>query len=186
MRAFAMFLLLLTTFGTALADGKFFRSKLIEAEPTIPFQRAVLKFDGREQIMLVESTLSGPQGDYGWVIPLPAKPSYVKAVNPAFVQQSFNLAKPTVRSGRGLEPAFAVGVVILAVVALTSGLRYRKRELGMRILLFFLEMTFLFLGFYLFFPVFAKAEYAAATKSAGGMADAAERSWTRIEDFGRV
>lgn len=179
MRAFATFLLLIGLLGSVLADGKFFRNKLVEAEPSIPFQRAVLKFDGREQIMLVESTLSGQVGNYGWVIPLPTKPSYVKAVNPAFVEQSFAKAKPVIRRGSSIDPITMVCMFLFALVALTSGLRYKKRELGTRLLFFGLEVGLLFLAFAVFYPVFAQSREG----SKADMATSAQRS---VEDLGRI
>ena len=84
---------ILTLASSVFADGTYFAEKnLKEAKPKIPAQRAVLKFDGKEQIMLIESTLDGPQGTYSWVIPLPAKPTYLKSVNPVYVSQSFDRA----------------------------------------------------------------------------------------------
>lgn len=181
MRVLAVLLLLATCFTSALADGKFFRNQLIEAEPTIPFQRAVLKFDGREQIMLVESTLKGPQGDYGWVVPLPSKPSYVKAVNPAYVEESFRQVMPPIQSGRGIEPVVAVGIVLFALIALTSGLRYKNRELGTRILFFGMEVGILLIVAMFLFPVFAQAKLAAAADAASASAKGAN-----VESLGTV
>ncbi len=180
MRTFVVFALLLLGLTSVLADGKFFRQRLIEAEPTIPFQRAVLKFDGKEQVMMVESNLSGPQGAYGWVIPLPAKPSYVKAVNPAYLEGSFNLVKPRIQGSREIDPASVVGPIIFTLIVLTAGLRYRKHGLGMRIFYFALELAAMFIAFMVLFPVFANAESGRRAASAAAMDRAVVQSLGQV------
>lgn len=180
-RWLAVFVLLLVGLGSAFADGKFFRQRLIESEPSIPFQRAVLKFDGKEQVMMVESNLSGPQGTYGWVIPLPTKPSYVKAVNPAYLEQSFNLVKPQILGSREIEPSAVVAALVFTLIVLSSGLRYKKHGLGMRVFYFAAEFALLFIIYMILFPVFASSKMAARSNAA--MAEAAKGI---AEDLGQI
>ncbi|MBC8063612.1 MAG: DUF2330 domain-containing protein [Chlorobia bacterium] len=175
-----LFVLALAT-SFSFGDGKFFGKRLVEARPTIPFQRAVLKFDGREQIMLVESSLSGPEGTYGWVVPLPKKPSYVKAVNPAYIEASFKYVKPRVQTSQGFPFAGLVLAIVYAVVVLTSGLRHRDQGLGTRILYFFLEGGIPLLLCAVLFPVFAQSKESA--KKGAAMAEMAKAN---VESLGTI
>lgn len=194
--AIARLWFILTLFGSlcvnALADGTFFREMpsptqdVVEIKPTIPFQRAVLKFDGREEIMLVESTLDGPSGTYGWVIPLPTRPSYVKAVNPAYIEQSFGLVKPPIRHADGDPRPLLALATFFAVIVLTSGLRHRKRELGTRVLFFALEaaiapvLYFIFFANHFFTPTLEDATAAAA------MPNSATEKSVDVESLGTI
>lgn len=57
-----------------LADGKMYMEKVL---PDIPYQRAIIMFDGGEQTMVLQSKYSEPTStasDMGWVIPLPSVP----------------------------------------------------------------------------------------------------------------
>jgi Uncharacterized protein conserved in bacteria (DUF2330) len=174
-------LLFLVLLSVANADGKFFRPKLQEATPTIPYQRAVLKFDGYEQVMLVESTLNGPPATYGWVIPLPKKPSYVKAVNPAYIDASFKYVKPRIETQSEFPFAGLVVAILYAAIALTSGLRHRGREAGMRILFFILETMLPLVLCVVLFPVFAQSKSSAMEAAA-----VAEMNKVDVESLGTI
>ena len=171
-------LLALTTL--ALPDGTYFRQERVEVDPIIPTQRAVLKFDGREQIMLVESELSGPEGTYGWVIPLPSKPSYVKAVNPVYIDGSFRQAKPYIRSDAELSIVWILLAIAFSAVALTSAWRHRNESKGRKLFMFCLEIALPIVLCAVFFPVFASAKDS-AKKSAG---DASSASVESLGDIG--
>jgi hypothetical protein len=114
---------------------------LQEAPSRIPLQRAVIKFDGREQITLIESTINGPAGTYGWVVPLPKKPSYVKAVKPDYIAGTFQHVNPPVRQ-LASEDTFSLLLCGLLATALflTAGLRYRRFDSHVRILMFIGEL----------------------------------------------
>lgn len=182
--------------ATAGADGTFFRTRsnnfsVGEARPTIPFQRAVVKFDGQEEIMLVESVLNGPTGTYGWVVPLPTRPSYVKAVDPMYTSQSFTAVKPPVKTEKpaGLE-ALGLGALLLAAVALTSGLRYRNRPLASRIMFFSSEVVGLAVVGMVLLPMFSPNRSAGmyfAEAGKGGDAAAAKSSrGLNVESLGTI
>lgn len=113
-----------------LADGTYFKQKSIqEVAPSIPFQRALIKYDGKYQSLFIESTLKGPKGQYSWVVPLPKKPLFVKAVKPSYIEAAFSQAKPAI-------PNYAPRPLLLPILAsllatalfLSAGYRYRNHD----------------------------------------------------------
>ncbi|MHC4473770.1 MAG: DUF2330 domain-containing protein [Planctomycetota bacterium] len=60
--------------AAARADGKFFAGDRVP--PDLPYQRALLRFDGAEETLLLQSKYEGqgPVVDFGWVVPVPAVP----------------------------------------------------------------------------------------------------------------
>ena len=67
------------------ADGVFIpqaRKKL----PDIPFQRAIVKYREGTEALIVESSLSGKGGDYGWLIPVPSPPKKFEKVSPGLLK----------------------------------------------------------------------------------------------------
>jgi len=56
----------------AHADGKFYSDRI---PPELPYQRAIVTFDGARETLLVESKLEAKEGErFGWVVPVPSVP----------------------------------------------------------------------------------------------------------------
>ncbi len=75
--SFLIFLLVLLAAGVpALADGKFYGSE--EIIPQIPYQRALLLFDGEQETLVLQSKYeledSSTADSLGWVVPVPSVP----------------------------------------------------------------------------------------------------------------
>jgi len=73
----AVIIVLLVSSGLALADGKMYYREVIP--PKIPFQRALLMYDGKQETLLVQSRYQLNPSDtssplLGWVVPVPAVP----------------------------------------------------------------------------------------------------------------
>jgi len=69
-----------------LADGKYFPEKAYKVAPAIPAQRAILVYrDGIEKLT-IESSLDGKGHEFGWVIPLPSRPTEFKEVSPGLIR----------------------------------------------------------------------------------------------------
>lgn len=108
--------------------------ELVEARPAIPVQRAVVKWDGELETMIVESTLAAPRGRYGWVVPVPVRPEFVRAVKPEYVSQSFAQVGVPVKRLSTKDPTTAlIFAAAISVLLLTAGLRYRNLEVGWRL-----------------------------------------------------
>lgn len=167
-------LIFLTVSALCLGDGMVIHGKniatanpppftMIEAQPKIPVQRAVLKFDGREEILTIESVIDGPAGKYGWVVPLPTQPTYVKAVRPEYIANSFTEVKPRVLPIEPHDNKLSMLLNgLLCAALLTAGLRYRRQEPGIRVFLFFAE---LFGGLLLINWIMAKPQEEGAMKA---------------------
>lgn len=57
------------------ADGKHFPEKAYKKAPAIPSQRAILVYKDGIEKLTIESALEGKGQEFGWVIPLPSKPT---------------------------------------------------------------------------------------------------------------
>jgi|GEM_PF-2814349 len=190
MNRFGLVLVGLMVAALSIAKGGYFPAanpyvvqQGIEAKPTTPFQRAVLKFDGHEEVMIVQSVLNAPTGQYGWVVPLPTKPSYVKAVDPQYTDASFSLVQPPIKTNKPASmEIIGLGALLTAAVALTSGLRHRNKDLAARILWFVGEVFMLGVLAMIFFPVFAQAKYSAKNEAfAATGAEAAKASYKNMD-----
>lgn len=73
---FLVLLVLLTAGVPVLADGKFYGSE--EIVPKIPYQRALLLFDGEQETLVLQSKYyaadSATADSLGWVVPVPSVP----------------------------------------------------------------------------------------------------------------
>lgn len=76
LRIVAAVLLLLPV--PALADGMFFPERVRPVPLRIPAQRAILVFRNGVESLTVESTLDAKGQSFGWVVPVPAKPTAVE------------------------------------------------------------------------------------------------------------
>jgi hypothetical protein len=93
--AVGLLLALLFHFGLtanpASADGKYY-SVADRAPPHLPYQRALIAFDGEREILVVQSKFQGagddPLDDIGWVVPVPALPQ-VGTLSPAGADRLF-------------------------------------------------------------------------------------------------
>jgi hypothetical protein len=92
MHKLILLITLLLGTGDCLADGKFFSPGSIP--PDVPFQRAIVVFDGEREILVVQSKYdaSSEQGlrALGWVVPVPTVPE-VGTMAPPDAEIAFNL-----------------------------------------------------------------------------------------------
>jgi hypothetical protein len=129
-------LFVLVSAHSAWGDGKIYGRDLIP--PGIPYQRALLVFDGTHETLLLqaqfESRTDKPEGFPGWVVPVPQVPelgSMDSGNTHALFQMMERLCRPDVTQiglilymcvFLGLFPASCLGAII--------GLVFRKRWLA--------------------------------------------------------
>lgn len=103
-------LLLLAVLGAAplpaLADGMYFAPLRVRPVPlSIPAQRAILVFRNGEERLTVESTLDARGQSFGWVVPVPAKPTAVEKATRGPLDLLDRVTEPDIVHGSG----FTVG-----------------------------------------------------------------------------
>ncbi|MHC4620948.1 MAG: DUF2330 domain-containing protein [Planctomycetota bacterium] len=96
------------------ADGKYFPEKVYKAPPAIPSQRAILVYKDGVEKLVIEAALEGEGKEFGWVIPLPAKPTRFEKASPGFLKTlSFVIGpKITNQLAKSLEIVLVVTLVI--------------------------------------------------------------------------
>ena len=72
---------LLFVYHISYADGVYIPTAKKKI-PDIPVQRALVKYRAGTEALIVESTLNGEGGDYGWIIPVPNPPKKFEKVPP--------------------------------------------------------------------------------------------------------
>jgi hypothetical protein len=81
--------ILLATAGPVLADGKFYWPEPVP--PEIPYQRALLLFDGGRETLILQSkyhTTGSTASEFGWVVPVPSVPE-LASMDPAAASDMF-------------------------------------------------------------------------------------------------
>lgn len=68
------------------ADGKYFPEKAYKVGPAIPTQRAILVYKDGIEKLTIESSLDGKGQEFGWVIPLPSRPTEFKEASPGLIK----------------------------------------------------------------------------------------------------
>lgn len=123
-----------------LLSGLFFVCRLSYADgvyipaakkkiPDIPVQRALVKYHGGTEALIVESTLDGEGGDYGWIIPVPNQPTKFDKVSPGLLKTMSLQIQPKIHHvepyakvfGIRIEGIFAILIVIACICVMRWG-----------------------------------------------------------------
>jgi hypothetical protein len=110
---------LLFVYQLSYADGVYIpaaRKKI----PDIPVQRAIVKYQGGTEALIIESTLDGEGGDYGWIIPVPNQPTKFDKVSPGLLKTLSLQIQPKIHHvepypkvfGIRIESIFTILIVI--------------------------------------------------------------------------
>src|SRR5262245_49551822 len=117
----------LATLETTSADGKFYHPNLI---PRIPEQRALILYDVKEEILLMQSTYESKAGSFGWIVPLPSVPKFA-SMNAGEAEMLFNrlynISSPDITNLSGVKflIGFGVWITLLTLVNLRLSGRLR-------------------------------------------------------------
>ncbi|MFQ5771651.1 MAG: DUF2330 domain-containing protein [bacterium] len=98
----------------AYADGKYFPEKAYKIPPTIPTQRAILVYKDAIEKLTIESALNGEGEEFGWIIPLPAKPTQFEKASPGLIKTFSLTLQPQIIHdlNESLRPLFVITVII--------------------------------------------------------------------------
>ncbi len=111
----------------AIADGKYYGDRAIVAPPTIPVQRALIRWEDGVQTLLVESGVESASPRLGWILPVPAEPTAFDAAEPGLLATMSLALQPHIETGGGMSwllSAFLLWTVGMRV-ALYAYLRRR-------------------------------------------------------------
>jgi hypothetical protein len=116
----------------ARADGTFAKLGGALAHPGIPYQRAVVAHHDGLEMLLVESTLDGPAGEYVWIVPVPKPPTRVMAVDEfGLYRLQMGQFAPSMRSeapSSGFYRWAGIWFGILGLATLALGIDRSRRE----------------------------------------------------------
>jgi hypothetical protein len=65
--------------------------------PDIPVQRAVVKYLNGVETLIIESTFDGEGNNFGWIIPVPNKPSKLEKVSPGLLKTLSFQVQPEIK-----------------------------------------------------------------------------------------
>ena len=126
-------------FATASADGKYFPQNAYKVPPAIPTQRTILVYRDGIETLIIESALEGPGQEFGWVIPLPSRPTRFEEASPGLIKTLSWVVQPDVTHRPGEEMSligvFTLVVTLLCLIGLTIPRPYRTVLLPIIILL---------------------------------------------------
>ena len=112
------------------ADG-FFIPPARKKVPDIPVQRALIKYRGGTESLVIESTLGGEGGYYGWIIPVPGPPKKLERVSPGLLKTVSFQIQPKIHHEDLHEELFGSRIMsiftILTVITCCSIMRWGAR-----------------------------------------------------------
>ena len=126
------------------ADGKHFPEKAYKQSPAIPSQRAILSYrDGIEKLT-IESALDGEGQEFGWVIPLPSKPTEFEKASPGLIKTFSLFVQPKIIHDlkREIFILWRVAVIIIFACLIVTAKKTLERVL-LLVLLFALVVGLL-------------------------------------------
>jgi hypothetical protein len=108
---------LLALASPAAADGKYYAGPAYEEVPDIPMQRALLVFRGGVETLVLESAVASEAQQLGWVVPLPAVPTRMEAVEPGLLESLAFCFGPEIVQlpWNPVTPAWMLFLFVLAV-----------------------------------------------------------------------
>jgi len=104
------------------ADGKHFPEKAYKKAPNMPSQRAVIIYKNDNEKLIIESTINGEGGKFGWIIPLPTKPENFEIGSAGLIKTLSITTRPSVENEHSdnakMLAQIAITITILAVLIL--------------------------------------------------------------------
>ena len=129
MRPLIAILLLCTALCvTAQADGVVIPSAVIEKPVRTPDQKALLRFDGTTETLVIETTLQGECREFAWILPLPAPPK-IEASTSGLFPTLDALSAPKVEDGGKHAAGSEWAVVVALGLGLWITVRWWRRPL---------------------------------------------------------
>ncbi len=111
----------------ACADGKYFPEQAYKIPPKIPSQKAILVYKDGIEKLIIESAMEGQGREFGWIIPLPSKPTDFAEVSPGLVKTLNLTIRPEITHDltSSLEGLYTVTIFVTAWFLLAVLLKKR-------------------------------------------------------------
>ena len=141
--------------GDAFADGKVFPAKAYRTSPTIHSQRAILTFKDGQETLVIESSFEGEGKEFGWVIPLPAKPTNFEEASKGFLETLSMTIQPNIIHdvSQSLLTLFGLTAIVGFYFIVTLFIDSKRRVFKLLLLL-----VFLFFGTFFLMPTLGHVE----------------------------
>jgi len=139
--------LFVPTMQNLYADGKYFPAEAFKTPPDIPAQRAILTYrDGIERLT-IESALNGQGQEFGWIIPLPSKPTEFKKSSPGLIKSLSLTLQPEIVHDLwvSVSPVCAITFIITLACLMSITETPKKRVNRFLLLLLITLLCFCFL-----------------------------------------
>ncbi len=128
-----LFAVLLLPGAPVRADGLFMKDRAFPVPPGIPAQRALIVHRDGVESLVVESSLDAAGQTFGWVLPIPARPTALEEVTSGALDTLDLATRPRVVTRDSLAelliPA-ALALLLIAVLRRYEAARDRRRESG--------------------------------------------------------
>lgn len=163
-----VFVTYLTTLspGIAYADGKFFPERAYKVAPAIPSQRAIVVYKNGIEKLIIESALDGEGREFGWIIPLPSKPTEFEKVSPGLIKTLSLAIQPKIT--HDLTTTLENLYIIAASIGLWCLLILAKKPKRLLFALLLL-LGWFFIAFFVLMPALYRAGETAGGFVSGGI-----------------
>jgi hypothetical protein len=108
---------LLFGYHFSYADG-FYIPEARKKIPNIPVQRALVKYHKGTEALIIESTLDGEGGDYGWIIPVPNPPKKFDKVSPGLLKTLSMQIQPKIRHVEPHGKVFGIRITVFFAITI--------------------------------------------------------------------
>ncbi|UCG15869.1 MAG: DUF2330 domain-containing protein [Phycisphaerales bacterium] len=119
--------LIICSVDSVFADGKFFRRLEVADEPGIRAQRAVIAFKDGIETLIVQSDVEGEDTSYGWLLPLPAKPTSIEPCQANSLNALGGVVQPEIADTPRSFLAFSIVFMLILVAACIDHVRLKAR-----------------------------------------------------------
>ena len=131
--------LVLLSSHPAAADGCYFPERAYKTPPTIPTQRALVVFRDSTERLIIESSLEAKGRHFGWIVPLPAKPSDIEECSSGLLTTlSHCISTRIIHDLTAIrDPMAALAGVVALWAAVVLALKPKRRLLPLLLMVLF-------------------------------------------------
>jgi len=123
----------------ARADGCYIPEKAYQKLPEIPTQRAIVRYKDGVEKLTIESSLNAEGQSFGWILPIPAKPTLIEETTPGLMDSFSNVMQPEIKHNASSYSEYSFAALwVLVWAVLVLAVRFRSRCSLVRLLMLML------------------------------------------------